>query len=68
MQNRVRKIRREQDLSQKELAARAEVTRATIANIESGKYHSPSIHTAIKVSAALGLSLGEVFDIETVTN
>lgn len=51
-------LRKEQSLSHEALAKMAEVHRSTISLIESKKI-TPTISTCLKISNALGISLGE---------
>jgi putative transcriptional regulator len=48
------------DMTQAELARRVGVTRQTLIAIEQGRY-SPSLETAFRIAAALGVKLDEVF-------
>jgi putative transcriptional regulator len=52
--------RKRQGLTQEELARKAEITRAYLANIESGK-HTPSLKVALKISTVLEESIDELF-------
>ena len=59
--NNIRKLRFFKDeMTQKELADLAGVTRQTIIALEQDKY-SPSLDLAFRVAFALGVSLEEVF-------
>ena len=49
------------EMTQAELANRVGVTRQTVIAIEQGKY-SPSLEVAFQMAAALGVTLGEVFE------
>jgi transcriptional regulator with XRE-family HTH domain len=51
---RVRELRKEQGLSQREFAARAHVSRRTLQTIEAGKVH-PQPETVRKIARALGV-------------
>jgi putative transcriptional regulator len=68
MENRVRKFRRDLEISQEELARKANTTRQTIISIEKGHtkdlYHS----LAVKIADALGKPVGEVFLAHPVTH
>ena len=50
----------EQDMSQTELAKKADVTRQTIGLIESGEFN-PSIKLCRKICRALGCTLDDIF-------
>ena len=59
--NNIRKLRFFNDeMTQKELAARVGVTRQTIVAIEKAKY-SPSLELAFKIAHTFGVPLEEVF-------
>ena len=65
LSNNIRKLRFFKDeMTQKELADLAGVTRQTIIALEQDKY-SPSLDLAFRVAYALGVSLEEVFSYET---
>ena len=53
----VRALRREADLSQRELATRSGVPQATIARIESGRANDPRFHTVERLVRAVGGTL-----------
>ena len=60
----IRKLRFEcQEMTQQELADRAEVTRQTIIALEAGKY-MPSLALAYKISKVFKLKIEEVFHLE----
>jgi len=61
--NRIEELRTQVDLSRQELADRVGVHYQTIGYLERGEY-SPSLVLALKISAALGASVDEVFTIE----
>ena len=58
--NRVRELRDERGLTQKELAGRAGVSRQSIISIERGRY-VPSLPLALKLAEIFGCSTDEVF-------
>ncbi len=60
MENRLRELRENMDMTQEDLAARAGVSRQTIISLEKGKYN-PSIILAYKLSRVFGLSIEELF-------
>ncbi len=60
IRNQVRDLRGTRGMTQQELADQVGVTRQTIIAIEQDKY-SPSLETAFKVAAALGVPLDECF-------
>jgi transcriptional regulator with XRE-family HTH domain len=59
---RVRALRRERHLTQEQLAEMIDRTVDTISNIETGRL-STRIDTAVKLAAALGVTLSKLFDI-----
>jgi len=65
---RLQAVRKQQGLSQRELARRAEVTNSTLSMIEQGKV-SPSVSSLEKILAAIPMSLQEFFsDTLTLTS
>ena len=58
--NRVRELRDERGLTQKELAGRAGVSRQSIISIERGRY-VPSLPLALKLAEIFGCSTDDVF-------
>lgn len=63
MKNQVREIRKEQRISQKELAEKAYVTRQTLSLIEKGEYN-PTLKLCLAICYVLNKKLDEVFWIE----
>lgn len=55
----LRKIRRQRKLTQKELAALAQVSQSTIHYIERGK-KSPTLYTLERLAEALGVEMREL--------
>jgi putative transcriptional regulator len=51
------------EMTQQELAEKAEVSRQTIIAIEASKY-SPSLELAFRLADVFGVKIGEVFDYE----
>ena len=64
MKNRIRELRVERGLSQAELAAVAAVSRQTINSIETERY-TPSLPLAITLARFFGMTVEEVFDVDT---
>ncbi len=61
IENRIRRLRFDAgEMTQKDLADRAGVTRQTILAIENGKY-SPTLELAFRISHVFGVGLDEVF-------
>ncbi|MEW6722601.1 MAG: helix-turn-helix transcriptional regulator [Candidatus Micrarchaeota archaeon] len=63
MRNKIRELRARFDLTQEELADKAEVTRQTIIAIESGKY-GPSLELAFKIARVFKTRVEDVFEYE----
>ena len=61
--NRIKEWRTELGLTQAELAEKVGVTRKTVNTVENGVF-TPSATLAIKLAAALGLSVEQLFWIE----
>ena len=62
--NNIRRLRVDADeMTQADLAAKADVTRQTIIAIEGGKY-SPSLELAFKIAHAFGVPLESVFQYQ----
>lgn len=57
----IRRLRKQQGLTQEELAVKVRVSSTYIGFIEQG-LRNPSINTADKLARALGVSLSELFD------
>ena len=59
--NRIRRLRFDHDeMTQEELASKADCTRQTIIALEQGKY-VPSIELAFRIALTFGVTLEEVF-------
>ena len=62
--NRIRRLRFDNgEMTQEELAERADCTRQTIIALEQGKY-VPSIELAFRIARVFGVTLEEVFQYE----
>nr|DAN31830.1 MAG TPA: Helix-turn-helix XRE-family like protein [Caudoviricetes sp.] len=61
--NKIERLRREKNLSQKELGEMLELTQSAISKIETGAT-LPSMETARKLANALGCTLDELFGAE----
>ena len=61
--NRLRRIRRQADLTQEDVAERVGVTRQTIISIERGRYN-PSIGLALSLARAFGVPVEEMFELQ----
>lgn len=62
LKTKIRELRREQKLSQEELAMAVGTTRQTITSIETGKYIA-SLPLAYKIARYFGLKIEEVFGL-----
>ena len=62
MQNRVREMRSERNLSQVELAAALGVSRQTVISIERGRY-SPSLPLAFQIARFFDSTVDDMFDV-----
>ena len=60
MDNIIKELRKEQRISQEELAKAVQVTRQTIISLENGKYN-PSLKLAMDIAKVFGVSVEEVF-------
>ena len=60
MKNQIRDLRREQGLSQEELARRCGVSRQTINAIENNKY-DPTLALAFRLAQVLGTTVDQLF-------
>ncbi|NMC59603.1 MAG: helix-turn-helix transcriptional regulator [Candidatus Methanofastidiosa archaeon] len=64
MKTKIREYRKEQKITQEELATMVDVTRQTINSLEQGRYN-PSLELAYKITKALGKEhIEDVFIIE----
>ncbi|MER5864852.1 helix-turn-helix transcriptional regulator [Kitasatospora sp. NPDC002040] len=63
MRNRLRELRSQQGLSQRELAARLGVSRQTVNAIETGRYN-PALPLALGIARFFGCPVEEVFQPE----
>ena len=65
MKNRIKELRKENKLSQNDLADIVGTTRQTITSIEVGKY-TVSLPLAYKIARNFGLKIEEVFDFTDI--
>lgn len=61
MENRVKDLRLQRQLTQEELARLLGVSRQTIISIENGRYN-PTLMLAYRIASFFSLSIEEVFD------
>lgn len=65
MKSRIAQLRKEQKLSQEELASAVGVTRQTITSLETGKY-TASLVLAYKIARFFHSSIEEIFDFSEI--
>ena len=58
----LKKLREEKGLSQAEVAKKAEVTDAYIAQLETGKRNNPSLDVLKRLARALGVPVAELLE------
>ncbi len=63
LKNRLRILRAEKEISQKDLAEEVGLSRQTVNSIERGKFN-PSIITALKIAEYFAVRVDEVFQLE----
>ncbi len=63
LKNRLRVLRAEKEISQKDLAEELELSRQTVNSIELGKFN-PSIITALKIAEFFDVPVDLVFKLE----
>jgi putative transcriptional regulator len=63
MKNKLEEIRKQNGITQEELAEKLEVSRQTIGSLENGRYN-PSILLAFKISRLFKLSIEDIFIYE----
>ena len=60
MNNRIKDLRKEKDITQDELALALGVTRQTVISLENGKYNA-SLQLAFKIAGYFGMKIEDVF-------
>lgn len=63
MKNKLEELRKQNGITQEELADRLEVSRQTIGSLENGRYN-PSILLAFKIARLFGVNIEEIFIYE----
>ena len=63
LKNKLRVLRAEREISQKDLADKVDLSRQTINSIELGKFN-PSIITALKIAEFFEVPVDEAFQLE----
>lgn len=61
MQYKIREYRKEMHMSQQKLAEQSGVSRATISGLESGEITVTTTDTLLKIAAALGKKVSDIF-------
>ncbi|APM40514.1 helix-turn-helix transcriptional regulator [Clostridium kluyveri] len=64
LKNNIKKYRAQKNLSQRELAEKAEVTPAYIALLETGDRENPSTNILLKISQALEVSVSKLLGLD----
>ena len=67
IENRLKVLRAERDWTQADLADRVGISRQAVISIEKYKY-TPSLALAVKIAAAFGVSIDQVFAHKEDTN
>ena len=60
MNNRIKDLRKEKDITQDELALALGVTRQTVISLENGKYNA-SLQLAFKIAGYFGMKIEDIF-------
>ncbi|MDY0407427.1 helix-turn-helix transcriptional regulator [Virgibacillus soli] len=63
MKNRIRELREENNLFQKDLAQSLNVSRQTIISIENGRY-DPSLKLALQIAKHFNCTVEDIFQLE----
>jgi len=63
IENQLKKYRKEEDITQAELAKKLDVSRQTVNAIETGKY-DPSLELALKISEFFDTEVEKIFELE----
>lgn len=63
MNNRIKELRKKNNVTQDELAGAVGVTRQTIISLENGKYNA-SLQLAYKISKYFGMKIEDIFIFE----
>ncbi len=63
LNNRIRELRKEKNITQDDFASAVGVTRQTIISLENGKYNA-SLQLAFKISKYFDMSIEEIFVFE----
>lgn len=60
LKQKIRKYRKQLDITQEELAKKADIPYATLVKIENGHVTNPTIQTLIKIANALGVGVEDL--------
>ncbi|MCH5188449.1 MAG: helix-turn-helix transcriptional regulator [Oscillospiraceae bacterium] len=60
MENRIRELRKQNNITQDELAKAVSVTRQTVISLENGRYNA-SLQLAHKIAVYFGMAIEDVF-------
>ena len=60
MNNRIKELRKEKNITQDDLAGAVGVTRQTVISLENGRYNA-SLQLAFKIAKYFGMAIEEVF-------
>ena len=63
MDNKIKELRKKNNVTQDDLARAVGVTRQTIISLENGKYNA-SLHLAYKISQYFGMKIEDIFIFE----
>lgn len=66
MNNQIKELRKEKNITQDDLASAVGVTRQTVISLENGKYNA-SLQLAFKIAKYFGMRIEEVFLFEEET-
>lgn len=61
MPYKIREARISRHMTQEELAEKSGISRATISSLENGSSKTTTVNTLIKLAAALGVAVSEIF-------
>lgn len=66
MGTKIKEIREQLGMTQEELAKKADVSRATLCEIENNPHKKPTVRTLEKIAEAMGVTLDRIFFAEGV--
>jgi transcriptional regulator with XRE-family HTH domain len=62
----IKEIRESRDMTQEELAEKSGVSRVTISGLENGTERNTTSKTLVKIAAALGVTVDQIFFTQAV--